>query len=215
MLIFAHRGDNRHYFENTRAAFDSSLRKGFRAFELDVARTKDGEIVVYHDDTLTKHFKIRKAVGRVTLAEFKSVFPDLLHFDEFCEAYEKENIVVNFEIKDDIETLHKTEKQIRKFKHPVISSFKKKVVDEAIGLKFESGYLFHGSLAFARHKRSLKNTRIHVNKSLVKSSKSFSGYDVFVYTVNTEQEFERLSRIPQIKGVFTDNALFAKYITNK
>lgn len=51
---FAHRGGAHEFEENTLFAFKSSYDKGIRGYELDVRMTKDGELVVLHDDSLDR-----------------------------------------------------------------------------------------------------------------------------------------------------------------
>ncbi|NXY93176.1 glycerophosphodiester phosphodiesterase [Streptomyces sp. BR123] len=63
-VVYAHRGASAYAPENTLAAVDAALRLGFAWVENDVQRTRDGELVVIHDDTL----------ARTTNAE--EVFPD-------------------------------------------------------------------------------------------------------------------------------------------
>ncbi|MGP4042885.1 glycerophosphodiester phosphodiesterase [Streptomyces sp. 2A115] len=53
-LVIAHRGASAHAPENTIAAIDKAADLGFRWVENDVQRTKDGELVVIHDDSLTR-----------------------------------------------------------------------------------------------------------------------------------------------------------------
>ncbi|MFA6294359.1 MAG: glycerophosphodiester phosphodiesterase family protein, partial [Victivallales bacterium] len=48
--VTAHRGNSSRYPENTIAAFKSALVTGADWIELDVRRTKDGQIVVIHDE---------------------------------------------------------------------------------------------------------------------------------------------------------------------
>jgi glycerophosphoryl diester phosphodiesterase len=50
-LLFAHRGLNHKFLENTLSAFQAALEAGVPGIELDVHLTKDGNIVVFHDDT--------------------------------------------------------------------------------------------------------------------------------------------------------------------
>lgn len=50
--IVAHRGFSGSAPENTIAAFDQAVSAGAHAFELDVRRSADGEIVVIHDESL-------------------------------------------------------------------------------------------------------------------------------------------------------------------
>ena len=53
-VIITHRGMRSHAPENTIAAFESALLHGFPHIELDAMLSKDGECVVFHDDTLNR-----------------------------------------------------------------------------------------------------------------------------------------------------------------
>ncbi|GAB4379831.1 MAG: glycerophosphodiester phosphodiesterase [Calditrichia bacterium] len=55
-LILAHRGSQliAHFPENTVPAFQEACQLGADGFELDIRQTKDGEIVVFHDQTLKR-----------------------------------------------------------------------------------------------------------------------------------------------------------------
>ncbi|MFI8234243.1 glycerophosphodiester phosphodiesterase family protein [Streptomyces sp. NPDC085900] len=53
-LVIAHRGASAYAPENTLAAIDKAARMGFSWVENDVQRTKDGELVVLHDDSLRR-----------------------------------------------------------------------------------------------------------------------------------------------------------------
>ncbi|MET7573089.1 glycerophosphodiester phosphodiesterase family protein [Streptomyces sp. NPDC005492] len=52
--IVAHRGASAYAPENTLASIDKAARLGFQWVENDVQRTKDGELVVIHDDSLQR-----------------------------------------------------------------------------------------------------------------------------------------------------------------
>jgi glycerophosphoryl diester phosphodiesterase len=53
-LVVAHRGASGYAPENTLAAVDKAAELGFRWVENDVQRTRDGELVVVHDDSLAR-----------------------------------------------------------------------------------------------------------------------------------------------------------------
>jgi glycerophosphoryl diester phosphodiesterase len=53
-LFFAHRGGSALAPENTLVAFEKGLSYGADALELDIHPTRDGEILVFHDDTLDR-----------------------------------------------------------------------------------------------------------------------------------------------------------------
>ncbi|MFD9883693.1 glycerophosphodiester phosphodiesterase [Streptomyces alboflavus] len=52
--VVAHRGASAYVPENTLAAIDKAARMGFRWVENDVQRTKDGVLVIVHDDNLKR-----------------------------------------------------------------------------------------------------------------------------------------------------------------
>ena len=80
-LVIAHRGARSLAPENTILAARKGLQSGADLWELDVAMSKDGEIVVIHDDTLIRtsnakeYFPDREPWGvhSFTLAELKSL----------------------------------------------------------------------------------------------------------------------------------------------
>lgn len=51
---FAHRGGAHEFEENTLFAFRSSYEHGIRGFETDIRMTKDGKLVILHDDSLDR-----------------------------------------------------------------------------------------------------------------------------------------------------------------
>lgn len=209
ITVYAHRGSALHARENTAAAFDSALHLGFKAFELDLLRLKDGTIVVFHDFTLRRQFGKLKRIRSVTLKEFRKINPDLLTFDEFVDRYAKKKITVNFEVKDDSKTLRAMLPGIAKFHDPVISSFRRTVVDAALSEGLEAGYLFHTMRAFRAGQKKMKGNRLHISKNLLRSrnkpTKVFSSYNTHVYTVNDPIEALSLSAFPFVHGIFTDS----------
>lgn len=86
-IILAHRGGSYEFEENTMEAFGSSYEKGVRGFETDVRMTKDGVLVILHDDSLDRTYDAKGAVEAMTAAELKSVASKkgqkFLFLDEF------------------------------------------------------------------------------------------------------------------------------------
>jgi glycerophosphoryl diester phosphodiesterase len=70
-LFFAHRGGAALAPENTLVAFQNGLSFGANAFELDVHQTRDGEIVVIHDDTLDRTTDGSGRVSGLSLADLR------------------------------------------------------------------------------------------------------------------------------------------------
>ena len=72
---FAHRGlhkRDRSIPENSLAAFERASRYGY-GIELDVQLSRDGEVVVFHDDTLNRVCGVDARVDEKTLAELKQL----------------------------------------------------------------------------------------------------------------------------------------------
>ncbi|KUN87343.1 glycerophosphodiester phosphodiesterase [Streptomyces bungoensis] len=59
-LVIAHRGASAYAPENTLAAIDKAAKLGFSWVENDVQRTKDGRLVVLHDDSLRRTTNVEK-----------------------------------------------------------------------------------------------------------------------------------------------------------
>lgn len=96
-LLFAHRGLNRIFLENTIEAFRAAHDAGVPGIELDVHLTLDGALVVFHDDTsgriekqVNPGFPERNlSIERSTLAELRalSIGPHIPLLDEVFEAF--------------------------------------------------------------------------------------------------------------------------------
>lgn len=202
--------------ENTREAFDASLRMGFRALELDLVRLRDDRIVVYHDDTLERFFKDRRSPAELSLDEFRAIFPDLLTFDEFRSLYAERPLTINLEIKDDPRTLETILPDLHRFHDPVISSFQRSVVDRALELGLEAGFLFDDPATLLRQLPGLPRKRIHIpwtflTEGLVEKP-ALHGFEIYCYTVNEEPILRKLQSIQGVRGVFTDNSDFARFV---
>ena len=70
----AHRGlfDREKIPENSMLAFEKAIEKGY-AIELDVNMTKDGYIVVFHDNSLKRMTGIKNDIATMTLSEIKKL----------------------------------------------------------------------------------------------------------------------------------------------
>ena len=53
-VVLAHRGDSKRFPENTMPAFESALKMKVDVIETDIHITKDGVVVIWHDDDLTR-----------------------------------------------------------------------------------------------------------------------------------------------------------------
>jgi glycerophosphoryl diester phosphodiesterase len=70
-LIIAHRGASAYEPENTLRAFQLAIEQGAQMIELDLHTTRDGHVVVIHDETLDHTTNFKGRVDQFTLAEVK------------------------------------------------------------------------------------------------------------------------------------------------
>ena len=54
MLVVAHRGNWRSAPENSTAAIDSAIAMKVDIVEIDIQKTKDGQLILMHDNTLDR-----------------------------------------------------------------------------------------------------------------------------------------------------------------
>ncbi|MDR2687792.1 MAG: glycerophosphodiester phosphodiesterase [Oscillospiraceae bacterium] len=108
-LVISHRGANRLAPENTLAAFRKALEFGVDGFENDVHLTRDGRLVVCHDDTVDRTSDGAGLICEKTLEELRALdfggwfspafagekIPTLEEFFALCGPLK----VVNVEIK--------------------------------------------------------------------------------------------------------------------
>jgi len=71
-IIFAHRGSSIDAPENTLSAFRLAKKQNAHGFEFDVQLSRDGHVVVTHDNSF-KRYRIRKKVRKLTLPEIKNI----------------------------------------------------------------------------------------------------------------------------------------------
>ncbi len=74
LLLIGHRGGPRGAFpENAIETFDRTFKAGTRAMEVDIAETKDGKLVLMHDDELDRTTTGTGLVADHTLAEIQAL----------------------------------------------------------------------------------------------------------------------------------------------
>src|SRR5687768_9710541 len=81
MILLGHRGARFEAPENTLPGFRYAIDLGLEAVEFDLRLTRDGEVVVIHDETVDRTTNGTGAVADLTLGEVqrldaRSIFPD-------------------------------------------------------------------------------------------------------------------------------------------
>lgn len=72
-IAFAHRGGTSVAPENTLRAFEDAVTLGYRYIETDVHATRDGVLVAFHDDDLSRTCGIDKKIAESTWSELATM----------------------------------------------------------------------------------------------------------------------------------------------
>ena len=115
MRLWAHRGCSQRYPENTLLAFEKAASlQGLTGIELDIQLTRDGELVVLHDERVDRTTNGMGFVRDYSLTEIKSLkidagnaypnqfIPTLTEVLELLEARLKAGLKLNIELKNSV-----------------------------------------------------------------------------------------------------------------
>lgn len=104
MLIYAHRGYSANYPENTLSAFEAALPY-VDGVELDVQLSKDGRLVVIHDETVDRTTDGTGWVKDMTLQELRQLKIDgyerIPTLEEVLGLIGRSDVTLNIELKTD------------------------------------------------------------------------------------------------------------------
>lgn len=111
--IFAHRGASGQYPENTMLAFEKGIEAGADGIELDVQLTKDGRIVVIHDERLDRTTSLKGFVKDTAYdvimtangaAGHDQTYSDIKVplLEDVLSWAEKKNFLINIELKNSV-----------------------------------------------------------------------------------------------------------------
>lgn len=112
---FSHRGGRLENDENTLSAFQKSYEIGYTGFETDIRMTKDGVLIITHDQTLERTTNGTGIVEEKTWEEIHSYDTKgghkILTLDELMEFLkDKKGLYVEFELKTKPENLYPQER---------------------------------------------------------------------------------------------------------
>ncbi len=109
MRVFAHRGYSGLYPENTMLAFDKAREAGCKAMELDVHLSKDGHLVIIHDEMLDRTTNAKGLVCSYALSELQTFnagtaeeFQPIPSLETYCKWAKEHGIFTNIEIKTNL-----------------------------------------------------------------------------------------------------------------
>jgi glycerophosphoryl diester phosphodiesterase len=238
-LILAHRGYAAEYPENTLLAFKEAEKAGADGLELDVQMTKDGELVVIHDEKvdrttdgngLVKDYNLNDLKKLDARFKFKTLpkreqIPTL---NEVLEWLAGTRMVCNIELKNSIIPYDGMEEKVinmvRAFDladRVIISSFNHYSIVKSYMLAPEieiAPLLSDGLYMPWIYAQSINARGFHPHwraaPDQIVSASLESGIEVRPYTVNKETELERLFK-KNCSAVITDDPLKAKRIMEK
>lgn len=103
-VILAHRGGAFEYEENTMQGFRACYESGIRGFETDIRMTKDGVLVILHDDDLKRTHNGAGAVEHMMADELKQITTkqgqEFLFLDELLDYFaDKPGVMIELEMK--------------------------------------------------------------------------------------------------------------------
>lgn len=222
MIIFGHRGAKNRKPENTIASFQEA-KKFTNAVELDVYRVQSGELVVIHDEPVNRTPDGLEAVCEMTYAEIQArmaprgievprLFDVLVAVGSSCLFnIELKNpgtgvavgkLISNFIRHREEESWKETDFIVSSFNHFELLEFHK----HSPSIRF-GALIGHLPIDLAASPQTMGAYSIHpcvdfISQALVDDAHA-RGLQVYVYTVNTLIELERL-RAMGVDGVFTD-----------
>lgn len=232
MKVFAHRGASGDYPENTMLSFRKSLEIGVDGIELDVHKSKDGELVVIHDEDIQRTFKGKGLVKDYTLEELQQFTCRKFEFvnNDHCkiptlrdvfELIKDEDITLNIEAKTDL--IHYDIEQdilnliyeykinnkilISSFNHDCINIFKN--LDSSINYAalYECEKDYKPECNVFDHAKKLNIYSINISQELVTKEVVDMAHEnnlkVFVYTVNKPNSMRKMIELG-VDGVFSD-----------
>ncbi|AFK86607.1 MULTISPECIES: glycerophosphodiester phosphodiesterase [Thermoanaerobacterium] len=228
-LVIAHRGDSKNAPENTLSSFKRAVELGSDGIELDVQLSKDGYLVVIHDERVDRTTDGIGYVKDYTLKELKRLnagikfgrnyasekIPTLA---EVFELLEDKSVLVNIEIKSGLISYPGIEEKlvncifdysfedlalISSFNHYSLKTVKEIEPRLNIGLLYECGLVEPWHIASRMHAYSLNPFYVNIIPEVVKGCKS-NNVKLFPWTVDDEELMKNMIRLG-VDGIITND----------
>ncbi|GAA0322455.1 glycerophosphodiester phosphodiesterase [Bacillus carboniphilus] len=228
-LIYAHRGSKGTHPENTLIAFEHAIHLGVDGIELDVHLSKDGHLIVIHDETVDRTTNGTGYIRDLTLTEIKRLdagswfsteyegeqVPTL---SEVLELMKNTTLYLNIEIKADIIPYENIEEKILQairdsdfdekriiissFNHYSVAKFKK------LAPNIETAILFMEILLDPwEYAKTVGATSLHVYEPVAFTETAHealkNNFPVRTFTVNNKNHMRALME-QNISAIMTD-----------
>ena len=222
ILVVGHRGAMGHVLENTIESVQKAIELNVDGIEIDVFKSKTGELVVYHDPFLSRLSNSNAFIEQISLDSIKKIeliggyfIPTLKEIVDIIP----EKIFLNIELKGQ-DTAFETNKIIinylNSYNFPVskfiISSFKwdelKKIrsfnKDIPIAILVDSLYKIDDAIKLAKQINAvaLNPNKEFITKEIVNKIQS-KNIKVYPYTINTRRNIRKM-RSMGVDAIITD-----------
>ncbi len=217
---FAHRGFSGKYPENTMLAFKKAVEAGCDGIELDVHLSKDGELVVIHDELVDRTTDGCGLVSDYTLAELKALDAsagykgvygknEIPTLKEYFEFIKDTSIVTNIELKTGVNPYPGIEAKtlamidayglrdriiISSFNHYSVLRMKEMAPDMQYGFLEESWIIDMAEYGAGHGVQCLHPIFNAVDEAYVKAARD-KGLAINTWTVNTEEDIRRMAEL--------------------
>nr|WP_268257779.1 glycerophosphodiester phosphodiesterase [Thermoanaerobacterium xylanolyticum] len=225
----AHRGDSKNAPENTLSSFKRAVDVGSDGIELDVQLSKDGYLVVIHDERVDRTTDGIGYVKDYTLKELKRLSAGIKFgrgymnekiptLTEVFELLENKSILVNIEIKSGLISYPGIEEKlvncifeynfedlvlISSFNHYSLKTVKDIEPRLNIGLLYECGLVEPWHIANRMHAYSLHPFYVNIIPEVVKGCKS-NNVQLFPWTIDDEELMKNMIRLG-VDGIITND----------
>ena len=234
--FFGHRGYSGKYPENTLLAFEKAIEAGVDGIEFDVQFSKDGHLVIIHDETLDRTTNGKGRVKDLSLDELKALdasasftgkygIVNIPTLDEVLALVKDYDIITNIELKTGVFEYEGIEESVAEcvrkynlsdkviissFNHFSIMRMRKAAPEMKCGFLFESWIIDAGRYCHSHGIPCYHPNFRNLIPSVVAEAKQY-GLEINTYTVNTLEDFNRLAEL----GVDTAIGNFPELIIKK
>ncbi len=200
-----HRGIvSKNYNENLLKSFEQSFKKGF-GIETDIHATKDNEFICFHDFTLTRIFKRKESVKKLSYLKIKNISekqkkPVPLLKELLKSSKNRYFLFIEIKPTFSIKQLKKLLNETKKYKKCVFISFKHKNIFNILKLnkKTKVGLSFSPPTSVQSIIQKSKNKKIDcliLDKFYLKNKKiNEIKLNKYFYTVRKRSEFKKYSK---------------------
>lgn len=233
VMITAHRGDQSAAPENTLSAFEAAIENGADYIELDVTETKDGVLVILHDDSLMRTAGLEKNIWEVTYEETQQLdagswysedfagekIPTLEEVIELCKGKIKMNIEIKVAGQESEEFVEKIVNLIQKedlLSQCIVTSFDYDTVRtvKELAPSIQAGPILSKegeNLADYQDMDVFSISSKILTKDMVKEAHEM-GKPVHVWTVNDKSKIKKFWRMGVDNIITNDPGLVSKVV---